>query len=111
MLLIFYFSLIAHKKQESIYIDSGGVFVSDKNKERNEKVVILSHRQEEKERSGKLILDDVEHELKSFIISGETPEGKRIIFTWNASLDEILSYNCILNICIQDKVRDSLNQQ
>lgn len=56
----------------------------------------------------KLEVEGKMHELRRFIISGETPEGKRLIFTWNASLDDIISYNYVLNICIEDKVRDAL---
>lgn len=45
--------------------------------------------------------------LKSFIISGETPEGKRLVFTFNASLDTILSYNSVMNIAVEDRVREA----
>lgn len=47
-------------------------------------------------------------DLDSFILSGCTVDGKRVLLTWNTSLDELLSYNAVLNIVVQDKVRESV---
>lgn len=55
-----------------------------------------------------LFIEGERVELESFILSGCTTEGKRVLLTWNTSLDELLSYNSVLNIVVQDKVRDSL---
>lgn len=76
---------------------------------RTDNIINLNNRKEEPIEPARLITDGDTHELKSFIISGETPEGKRLILTWNASLDEILSYNSVLNICVQDSVRDAMD--
>lgn len=47
--------------------------------------------------------------LESFILSGENKDGKRILLTWNASLDELCSYNAVLNIVVQDKIKAALS--
>ena len=49
--------------------------------------------------------------LESFILSGENKEGKRVLLTWNASLDELCSYNAVLNIVIQDKIKAAVSSQ
>lgn len=55
-----------------------------------------------------LFVEGERMELDSFILSGCTTEGKRVLLTWNTSLDELLSYNSVLNIVVQDKVRDAI---
>jgi hypothetical protein len=47
--------------------------------------------------------------LGSFILSGETPEGKRVLFTWNCSIDEMISYAATLNCIVNKRVESILN--
>ena len=39
-------------------------------------------------------------ELESFVIAGETPEGKRTVINWNTSADQLLRYGKIVDIVV-----------
>jgi hypothetical protein len=87
------------------YTRSGGAFVN--NGKKDNIIMLNGGKTDASEDIAELKADDKVFKLKSFIISGETPEGKRLVFTWNASLDTILSYNYVMNIAVEDKVRDA----
>lgn len=55
-----------------------------------------------------LIVDGESVNLDSFVLSGENTEGKRVLLTWNSSLDQLCSYNAVLNIVVEDKIREAL---
>lgn len=57
----------------------------------------------------KLIIEGEEFELSSFVLSGEGPEGRRMLFNWNCSLDEMISYTKVLDVMINKKIGDAIN--
>ncbi|MBA2870508.1 hypothetical protein HNQ85_000766 [Anoxybacillus calidus] len=55
-----------------------------------------------------LQLGDDEVYLSSFVLSGEDHEGKRIILTWNTSIDDLINYTKILDVVVCEKVKEVL---
>lgn len=80
-------------------------------KNKDNQIIALNGGKVEKDFEDKatLIVEGEKYELESFILSGENLDGRRVLFTWNASLDELCSYNTVLNVVITEKVRDALS--
>jgi hypothetical protein len=55
-----------------------------------------------------LQLGDDEVYLSSFVLSGEDHEGKRIILTWNTSIDDLINYTKILDVVVCEKIKEVL---
>ncbi|WP_044747733.1 DUF3931 domain-containing protein [Bacillus alveayuensis] len=47
--------------------------------------------------------------LSSFVLSGEDHEGKRIILTWNTSIDDLVNYTKILDVVVSEKIKEVLD--
>lgn len=60
----------------------------------------------EEEKKSVLICDGKGIDLENFILCGNDTDGNRIVLTWNTSLDENLVFKEILDITIQDQVRE-----
>jgi hypothetical protein len=56
-----------------------------------------------------LQLGDDEVYLSSFVLSGEDHEGKRIILTWNTSIDDLINYTKILDVVVCEKIKEVLD--
>ena len=59
----------------------------------------------------KLIVEGQEIDLESFILSGCNSEGRRVLLTWQVSIDELCSYNTVLNVVVEDKIRETLSSE
>lgn len=58
--------------------------------------------------SAYLIVDGNEYELESFIFSGISTEGSRMVLSWNCTLDEMISYSKIMEVTINSKVAEAM---
>ena len=61
-----------------------------------------------KDEGAKLTIDGEEYDLESFVLSGEGPDGKRLLFSWNCSLDEMISYVKVLEVSVIKRVSDAM---
>lgn len=57
----------------------------------------------------KLLMDGEEFELSSFVLSGEDKNGRRVLFTYQVSLDETITYTKVLEVLVTEKIRANLN--
>ncbi|MCD8502992.1 MAG: DUF3931 domain-containing protein [Bacillaceae bacterium] len=75
------------------------------------KLVSLEGKKEEKARNlGELIIDGESYSLSKFVVCGEDQSGKRVMFTWNTNLDELIIYTKILQLVADDKLRAGLEE-
>lgn len=77
----------------------------------NKKIISFKEQKEKnivKKEGAFLILDGKEYELDSFILSGLSIEGNRIVLSWNSNLDEMINYNKILEVTINSKVLEAM---
>jgi len=56
-----------------------------------------------------LRLGDDDVYLSSFVLSGEDCNGKRVILTWNTSIDDLINYTKILDVVVTEKVKEVLD--
>lgn len=56
----------------------------------------------------KLIVEGEEIELDGFLLSGCNKDQRRVLLTYNVSLDEMLSYLNVLKVVCEDKIREAL---
>lgn len=53
----------------------------------------------------KLEIEGEKIELGSFILSGEDKDGKRLLYTWNCSADEMCAYLKSIDVVVTNKVK------
>jgi len=96
-------------------LSNGGATVTKKPNNQNNIIMLNGGKgkdaAEEEVEVAKIITGSKIRELESFIISGRTPEGKRSVFVFNASLDEIMSFNYVMDTAVRDQVNNVLLSQ
>lgn len=75
------------------------------------KVISLNDAKKENSNSAFLKMDGEEYELISFVLSGEDKNGKRVLITWQVSLDEMISCSKVLDVVVHEKVKESMANQ
>jgi|GEM_PF-1510939 len=56
-----------------------------------------------------LKLGDDDVFLSSFVLSGEDSNGKRVVLTWNTSVDDLINYTKILDVVVTEKIKEVLD--
>ncbi|QST02919.1 DUF3931 domain-containing protein (plasmid) [Pontibacillus sp. ALD_SL1] len=57
-----------------------------------------------------LTIDGETFELDSFVLSGQNKDGKRVIFSWQVSLDEMVVYAKALEVVVNERMKEALGE-
>jgi hypothetical protein len=93
-------------------IGNGGGIV----KKRDTNIVALegrktrSNTQSDDDDAAKLLVEGEVYDLDSFVLSGNNKDGKRIIFSWNVSLEEMVGYTKTLDVVCSERIKDALGE-
>lgn len=94
-------------------LDLKNANIKNENKEkklREHKIVALEGGKKDTSEVGILKVDGEEFELASFVLSGESTTGSRLLFSFNVSLEEMITYSRILDIVVSEKVKNAINE-
>lgn len=57
-----------------------------------------------------LIVEGEQIDLDSFVLSGQNKDGSRVMLTWGCSLDSLTSYTKVLEVVVNEKIKEALNE-
>jgi hypothetical protein len=86
---------------------SGGAFMSKDKKKPT--VVSFDGKKKEKQTGATIEVDGETVHLGAFVLSGEDSEGKRIVYTWNCSPDEMCAFTKTLDVLVSSRLSNLMD--
>jgi hypothetical protein len=91
-----------------LYTLSGGAFMP-KDNDQKPSIVSFEGKKREKRTGAAIEVDGERVQLGAFVLSGEDENGKRIVYTWNCSPDEMCSFAKTLDVLVSNRLSDLMD--
>jgi hypothetical protein len=76
------------------------------NDKKKPSVISFDGKKKQKKTGATIEVDGEKVVLGSFVLSGEDADGKRIVYTWNCSPDEMCAFSKTMEVLVSNRLSD-----